>query len=446
MLSSEEILDTVNREGITTIRFIYLGNDGIIRAKASHADYLKNHMENGIGLTKAMQSFNSLDQLVPGGLGPQSSEYRIMPKLETFSTLPYAPKSARFIGELYDLDFKPSDTDARYFLRKIGKKAEELGFKSMAACEAEFYLFERNDGKIIPQNREKCFATHGYDLANEIIQEWIDSLVRMNVKVERIIKEYGPGQYEVAVRYADALKAADDMVTLRDLVKGVAAKHGLSTTFMPKPFPSLAGSGMHIHISLWDVEEGRNLFYDKNDERKYGLSKTAYHFINGLMEHMKAVSPVVCPLPNSYKRLLVGSWAPSHVCYGYDNRAVAVRIPSQTVRSKGGSTRIEFRMPDPASNPYLAIGVTLAAGLDGIKRGLECYEPLNVDYPEIEEKAEWLPRTMGEALKEMKNSAFMRETMGDALFDTYVKVRESEWKAYIEHVSEWEIENFIDSF
>jgi glutamine synthetase len=446
MPSSEEILDIVNREQITTIRFIYLGNDGIIRAKAAHADYLQSHIEKGIGLTKAMQSFNALDQLVSGGFGPHSSEFRILPKLETFAITPYAPKNARFIGELYNLDFTPSDTDARYFLRRVIKQVEEEGFKPIAACEAEFYLFKRKDGEIIPQNREKCFATHGYDLANELIQEWIDSLVKMNVKVERIIKEYGPAQYEVAVRFTDALKAADDMVTLREVIKGVAARHGFSTTFMPKAFPGLAGSGMHLHISLWDSEGKRNLFYAKDDMRGYNVSKTGYFFINGLLDHMKALSPIVCPLSNSYKRLLVGSWAPSHVCYGFDNRAVAIRIPSQSARSKGESTRIEFRMPDPSSNPYLAIGVTLAAGLDGIRRKVEPGEPLNVDYPEIEKEAEWLPRTLGEALKEMKYDAFMRATLGDTLFQEYINVRESEWKVYREHVSEWEVNNFIDTF
>jgi len=446
MPSSEEIIDIVKREEITTIRFIYLGNDGIIRAKASHADFLKSHMEEGIGLTKAMQSFNALDQLVSGGFGPHSSEFRIIPQLETFAITPYAPKNARFIGELCNLDLKPSDTDARYFLRRVIRQAEEEGFKPMAACEAEYYLFKRKDGEIVPQNREKCFASHGYDLANEIIQEWMDSLLKMNVKVERMIKEYGPAQYEMAMRYADALKAADDMVTLKEVAKGVATRHGLSTTFMPKPFPRLAGCGLHLHMSLWDTEGKRNLFYNKKDKREYNLSKTGYHFISGLMEHMKALSPVVCPLSNSYKRLLMGSWAPTHVCYGYDNRAAAIRIPSQHIGSKGESTRIEFRMPDASSNPYLAIGVTLAAGLDGVRRRVDPGEPLNVDYPEIEKEAEWLPRTLGEALREMKNDTFLRSTFGETLFEEYIRVRESEWKVYREHVTEWEVDNFIDSF
>lgn len=446
MPSSEEILDIVKRKGITTIRFIYLGNDGIIRAKASHADFLKAHMEEGIGLTKGMQSFNALDELVSGGFGPQSSEFRIMPQLETFSLTPYAPKNARFIGELWDLDLKPSETDVRYFLRNVIKRAEEAGFKAMASCEAEFYLFKREDGRIVPQNREKCFATHGYDLANEIIQEWLDSLSKMNIGIERVIKEYGPAQYEVAMRYANALKAADDMVTLRDVAKGVAARHGLSVTFMPKPFPQLAGSGMHIHLSLWDIEGRRNLFYDGGDKRGYNLSEAGYHFIKGLLEHMRALCPIACPLSNSYKRLLMGSWAPTHVCYGYDNRAVAVRIPSQSITSKGESSRIEFRLPDPSANPYLALGATIAAGLDGIRRGDDPGEPLNVDYPDIEKRAEWLPRTLGEALKEMRNSAFLRTTLGDTLFVEYIRVRDSEWKSYIEQVTEWEVDSFIDSF
>lgn len=446
MDSIDEILATVKRSGITTIRFIYLANDGILRAKMSHADFLRQHLETGIGMTKAMQSFNALDLLVPGGaFGPQASEYRIFPMLETFAIVPYVPKNARFIGELYELDLKPSKMDSRYFLRRVIEQLREAGYEPMAALETEFYLLNRGEGRVTPQNTEKCFAVQGYNLANEVIQELVDSLSSMNVKTERVIKEYGPGQYEYTVRYADALKAADDMLTLREAAKGVATKHNLRASFMPKPSSKLPGSGMHLHISLWDREDKRNLFYDGEDKRGCNLSELGYYFIGGIIKHMRALGPIVCPLSNSYKRLLPGSWAPSHVCYGNENRAAAIRIPSELLGSRG--KRIEFRMPDPSANPYLAIGATLAAGFDGIKNAIDPGDPMNLDYPEIDGMgAEMLPRTLGEALREMKGDSFLREVMGEAFFDEYVKVRESEWKAYREYVTEWEVNNFIDAF
>jgi len=451
--SKDEILKIVKDKEIKIIRFQWIGNDLILRAKASHADYLETNMETGIGITKAMQSFNALDHLIPGGaFGAEATEFRIFPDLNTFAVIPYAPKNARFISELFNLDLKPSETDGRSFLRKVVRYAENMGYKPKAACETEFYAFRWVDGKAVPYITEKYGTTHGFDLANELIQEWIDSLTVMNVKVERMIKEYGPAQFEITMRYCDALKAADDMVTLRDVAKGVSSKHGLEATFMPKPFQEFAGSGMHIHLSLWDLKNEQNIFSDEEDPRGLGLSEDGYYFIGGIIKHIKGLCALGAPLSNSYKRLLPGSWAPAHICYGWYNRAAAIRIPSSVVGAKGDSTNIEFRVPDPAANPYLAIGTLIAAGLEGIKEQMDPVEPIDVDPTrlsdaELEKRGiEMLPRTLDEALRELKRDNFLKEVLGEILFEEYIKARESEWKEYREQVTEWEIKNYISSF
>jgi glutamine synthetase len=451
MLSKDEILKIVKREGINVIRFQWIGNDLLLRAKAAHADYLESHMDTGIGIAKAIQSFNVLDHLVPeGAFGAEASEFRILPDLSTFAIVPYAPKNARFICELNNLDLKPSETDGRSFLRKIIKQSDEMGYKLKVACETEFYTFKWVDGKPIPNIMEKYGTTHGFDLANELIQEWINCLTAMHVKIERVIKEYGPSQFEITMRYSDALKAADDMVTLRDVTRGVALKYGLDATFMPKPFQGLAGSGMHLHISLWDNKNEKNIFYDKEDPRNLGFSEIGYFFIGGILKHVKGLCALCAPLSNSYKRLLPGSWAPAHICYGLDNRAATIRVPS-TVGADGNSVRIEFRVPDPAANPYIAIGATVAAGLEGIKNRIDPGEPIKLDPARLnEDELEKsgigiLPRTLGEALEELKRDEFLKSALGKMLFEEYTKARKSEWKDYREQVTEWEIKNYIGS-
>jgi len=453
MPTAEQILKIVKDEGINIVKFLWMGNDMISRAMATHVDFLEESINSGIGITRGMQSFNALDLLVPNGrFGPESSEFRIVPDLNTFACVPYAPGSARFIGELWEPEMRPSSTDSRYYLRRIVEQAEKMNFRPMASCEIEFYILRKDGDKVSPYISEKFGTSHGYDLVNEFMQECVDCMSKMGVRLERLKKEYGHSQVEPTIKYAGALKAADDAVTLRDVVKGVAARHGLFVTFMPKPFQGLAGSGNHLHLSLFDVKGDRNLFYDKNDRRKYDFSETGYHFIGGLMKHTKGVTVFGAPISNSYKRLLPGTWSPAHVCYGYDNRAAAIRIPSLLSTSGGEGSRVEYRVPDPSANPYLAIGTALAAGLDGVSKKTDPGEPLTADPARMSDAqleklgVEYLPRTLGEAIAEAKRDSFPKETLGEVLFEEYLKARESEWKSYREQVTEWEIANYLTTF
>lgn len=453
MKAASEILKTIKKNEIEIVKFVWVGNDSVARAMATHTEFLSEHLETGIGITKGMQSFNALDLLVPNGsYGPESSEFRIMPDLNTFAIIPYAPKSARFIGELWEGDLTPSNTDARYYLRRVIKRAEDMGFVPMAACEIEFYLLRKEGDQISQFISEKFGTSHSYDLINDFIQECKYCLSKMNVKLELLKKEYGHSQLEPVMRYGGALKAADDAITFKDVIKGVAAKRGLIASFMPKPFQNLAGSGNHLHISLFDKKGENNLFYDKSDKRKCNFSELGYYFIGGLIKHMKGISIFGAPLSNSYKRLLPGSWSPAHVSYGYDNRAAAVRLPAIPPHSKGDAARIEFRLPDPSANAYLALGTALAAGLDGIEKKIDPGEPFNLDPSKLSDRElekrgiEYLPRTLGEALVETKNDPFVEETLGQSLYREYIKVRESEWQICREQITEWEKDNYLTTF
>jgi glutamine synthetase len=401
---------------------------------------------------------NLLEEATPQAIyGPESSEFRIIPDLKTFEQIPYSPDNGRFICELSEIDGRPAQVDTRYYLRRILEKAGGGGYKVMAACEPEFNLYLVQDAKIVAPFIETYGSPLGTFTQNAFLQELVSSLVAMETPVERYLKEGGPAFFEVQMRYANGLKAADDMVTLRTAAKCIARKHGVNATFLPKPMQlgGHPGAGMHVHLSLWDSQEKRNLFGNPNDARQLGLSETAYYFIGGVLEHLKSLCLLCAPLVNSYKRLLDGSVAPSRVFYGGDHRDAAVRVPSQDPSAKGSSARIEFRVSDCSANPYLVIGSIVDAGLYGIEHKLDPGSPIRervFELTEAERKKlgvgtdKYLPRTLGEAIAEFKKSSFLRKSLGDELFEGYLQNREYEWKAFREHVTDWEIYKFIDIF
>jgi glutamine synthetase len=441
----KEILDLARKNRIAVTRFQYMGNDLTERAMASSEEFLGSHLDNGIGIARGMQSFNAIDELVPeGSFGPEDSEFRIVPDLDTFAMIPYAPRTARLISELWNKDYTPSETDGRFFLRRMIDSSRRKGFLPFASFETEFYLLRWVDGKPSPFISEKLGSTHGYDLLSDYLVELTDDLGKMGVRVERLKKEYGNSQIEPTLRYSDALKAADDLITLKDVAKGIASKRDLSATFMPKPFQNIAGNGMHVHLSLIDSRTRKNVFYKKGDE----LSSLGRYFVGGIMEHMKGICVFDAPISNSYKRILPHTWSPSHVSWGYDNRGTALRIPST---STPDGARVEFRVPDPSANPYLALGSLLASGLEGIEKKIEPPEPLSLDPSDVSNselermKVDFLPRTLGEAIDSALSDPWVRETMGSVLFDEYLAVRSSEWKAYREQVTEWEVSKYLES-
>jgi glutamine synthetase len=347
------------------------------------------------------------------------------------------------ISELYGPNLQPHETDARYYLRKMITKAKDMGYSPMVACETEFYVLRQGEGgTVTPYINTKFATSHSYDLINDYVQEVFSNLATMGVHLERLKKEYGHAQIEPTLRYTDALSAADAFVALKDVAKAIAAKRGLFASFMPKPYGGVPGSGCHIHLSLFDVKTKHNAFYNAKDTRGCKMSKLGYQFIGGVLAHMNGICVFGAPISNSYKRLLPGSWAPAHVCYGYDHRGVAVRIPSNSPHSDGSGQRVEYRVPDPSCNAYYAVGTLLESGLDPGDPLRE--DPAHFSSQELERRGiPWLPRTVGEAIAEAKKDQFIKETLGEMAFNEYIKVRESEWRDYREQVTPWEVENYL---
>lgn len=446
------LAERIKADRVNLVKFQWVGNDLIQRALESTAEFLESHVSEGIGITKGMQSFNVLDRMADGAsYGPESSEFRLVPDPETYARVPYAPGTARFIAELRELDLSPSPTDARHALRRTIDRLRSFGLEPKASLEPEFYLLRVEQGVPVQPYTEKFGTSHSYDLLSEFLHELVYSLSEMGVRVERIKKEYGGSQIEPTIRYSDGLKAADDFVTLRDVAKGVSSKRGLVASFMPKPFEKGPASGLHLHLSLLDRNK-ENAFYSSHDPRGLGLSDLAYHFVAGVLEHIVQLSVFCAPTTNSYKRLRPGTWAPSHVFWGFDNRAAIVRVPSSAKGFESGEKRLEIRLGDPSANPYLYIASVLEAGLDGIKRRLEPPPALTIDpAKESESKLEELgikplPRTLGEAIREAVSDGWVRSVFGDHLVSEYIKVRTSEWNAFTDHVCEWEHRNYLESF
>ncbi len=445
MVTKEEILNAVNQENISLIRFLYAGNDGVIRGKTTHAQYLSSVIDSGIGLTKAMQSFNMLDQLVPEGSFGPVGEIRLVPDLNTFTVLPYAEGNARMIADMQTLDKKPWDACPRNFLKKMIKKSEENGFRISASFENEFYLLKKENGKFLPYDNSLCFSSIGMDSANKIVLEIISALNKSGISVEKYFPELGPGQQEVVMRYEEALKAADNQVGFRETVRGVALKNGVFASFAPKPFLNQAGNGCHLHLSLWD--KNRNEFYDPKD--RYNLSETAYNFIGGILKHIRSLVAITAPSVNSYRRLQPNMWSSAFSCYGPDNREAAVRIPSNFWNREEESTNLELKFADPSCNPYLALGAIIAAGLDGIKNKIECGEPVEVDPAKLSEEerirlgVNRYPTNLEEALNELEKDEILKKALGEVLHKEYIAVKRSEWRGFYNKDPEWEIERHI---
>lgn len=445
----QEVIEKAQSQGIEIVKLEWVGLDLILRNMSTSIEHLEDAIIHGIGVTKAQQSFNVLDHIVPDGLyGSESSEFKLVPDISTFTALPHLPGIGRMQTELCEpQDLKPTATDTRYFLRRMTKKLGDLGFSAKCGLEPEFYLLSKDRSQLVSGKLMSSIET---DMLSEFLLEARKVLKQVGIEVEHVKKEYGGSQFEITYRYDEPLKTADNFVLLRNVIKTLAIKRGFIASFMPKVSTSLPGSGLHLHLSLFDAGNSKNAIHSDSDPRGLGISRTAYNFIGGLMTHMKALCAFENPLSNSYKRFIPGSWAPAHVSYGYDHRGVAIRIPSVPPGSTE-SKRIELRLPDCAANPHLALGAVLAAGIDGIERGLDPgqaldYDPAKYNEAQLKERnVEMLPTSLIEAIHFAEEDKRLRGIMGETLFDEYIKVRKSEWNSYYRNVDEWEVNNFLES-
>jgi len=387
---------------------------------------------------------------IEGFVRIEESDMLLKPDLATFRILPYDDEGgrvARLLCDIYTPDEQPFAGCPRTTLKRQLERARGLGFSMMAGCEAEFFLFEKSpDGTPITSTHDSAayFDLGPVDKGEEIRRVIVEQLVEMGFEVEAAHHEVAAGQHEIDFKYADALITADNLTTFKFVVRNVANRYGFLASFMPKPILGIAGSGMHTHQSLFRGKE--NAFFDP--KAQYQLSKTALSYIEGLLQHARGFCAITNPLINSYKRLVPGFEAPVNVAWSMRNRSPLVRIPDR----RGLGTRCELRMPDPSCNPYLALTVQLAAGLDGVERKLKAREPVNrniftMSYRDRRKyRIDELPRDLHEALEQFEKDAVIKAALGEHLTERFLEAKRNEVMQYNLQVSPWEIENYLGRY
>jgi glutamine synthetase len=384
---------------------------------------------------------------IEGFVRIEESDMLLAPDLSTFRLFPWGAPDARIARLICDInlpDGKPFPGDPRAVLKRAIAKAAGMGYTMNAGMEAEFFLFRPE-----PDGRAST-ATHdvgGYfdlapaDLGEDARRAMVDVLEQMGFEVEASHHEVAHGQHEIDFRYADALRTADNLTTFRFVVKHVAQQFGLIASFMPKPIFGQNGSGMHTHQSLFRGKE--NAFWDRKAE--WELSKVALHYVGGLLRHARAMCAITNPLVNSYKRLVPGYEAPVNVAWSMRNRSPLIRVPER----RGTGTRIELRMPDPAANPYLALAVMLASGLDGVATKADWREPVNENIWEMSHRErrrlriDDLPHDLDEALVELGSDEVLTAALGEHVTRHFIAAKRQEWRDYISQVTDWELSNYL---
>jgi len=378
----------------------------------------------------------------------------LRPDVNTYRLLPWEPqarKVARIICDVHRPDGEPFEGDPRYILKRAIRAAEERGYLYNVGPELEFFLFKMNSEpkmKPVPHDVGGYFDFSPRDLASQVRGDIAVTLESMGMEVEMEHHEVATGQHEIDIRYADALTSADNVMTTRYTVKAVSQTFGLYATFMPKPIFGVNGSGMHTHQSIYNTSDGENTFFDPND--KYKLSRTAYAFLAGQIEHARALAAIAAPTVNSYKRLTPGYEAPVYVCWGQINRSALIRIPRYSPGWEQ-STRLELRCPDPSCNPYLAFASMLWAGLDGIEREMKPAPPVeenvyHFDDAKLRElNITTLPSTLKEAIDELEKDEVLQQALGEHAYRAFVRAKKAEWDEYRIQVTDWELDRYLET-
>lgn len=453
-MDPQTVLQRAAEAHVRLVRFMYCDNGGIIRGKATHVQGLARRMTEGIGQTLAMQAFASMDALAAvEGMGPVG-EFRLIPDPTTFVILPYTPNSAMMLCDMLTLDRQPWAACPRTFLKRMVAKAAQMGIVMQAAVEHEFYLVRTIPAGYEPFDRSLCYSSVGFDASARIIDDIIAALEQQGIQVEQFMPELGPGQQELSIHHADALRAADNALLVRETARGVAQQHGVMASFAAKPFLDQAGNGAHIHCSLWGApgaaHAGSNLLFDPKG--RGGLSQMGFHFIGGVLAHLPALVAITCASPNSYRRLLPHFWSSAYTAYGFDNREGAIRIPSAFWGREAESTNLEFKPADHSGNPYLALGGLLAAGLDGIRRQLDPGEPVDLDPGNLSdtERAQRgiarLPTSLDAALDALQADTVLTEALGPLLTSSYLAVKRLESRYFADKSPEEEARQHLGKY
>jgi glutamine synthetase len=411
---------------------------------------LKSFAISPAELENALEDGMTFDGSSIDGFGRTlESDVLAMPDANTFEVLPWGDAKAteaRVFCDIHNLDGTPFEGDPRQVLRRNLQAAHAAGFTFLVAPDIEFFYFsppEKGQAPV-PLDEGGFFDLTTTDVAGTLRKQTIRTLETMSIPVEYSFHEDAPSQHEIDLRHTDALTMADSVMTFRLVVKEVAASQGVHATFMPKPLESVQGSGMHVHLSLFDGDE--NAFYAADDP--YNLSPVAKHFMAGLLHHAAEITAITNQTVNSYKRLVPGFEAPVHVSWARNNRSGLVRVPI-TKRGNPSATRIEFRSPDPACNPYLAFAVMLAAGMRGITEEYELPPEADSNLFEMSESElaklgiDVLPQSLSDSLRVMEQSSLVQEALGEHIFEWFLRNKRSEWRAYKTHVSAFEHDRYL---
>jgi glutamine synthetase len=438
---AEFVLRTIEERDVRFVRLWFTDVLGTLKSVAIAPAELEGAFAEGIGFDgSAIEGFARVAE----------SDMLAKPDPATFALLPWrsdGPGVARMFCDILTPDGAASYADPRYVLKRTLTKAANLGFNFYTHPEVEFYLFKESPvaGQApIPVDQYGYFDNAPNGVGHDFRRQAITMLEAMGISVEYSHHEGGPGQQEIDLRYADALTTADNLMTFRLVMQEVALEQGLFASFMPKPFRDHPGSGMHTHLSLFEGD--RNAFFEPGSE--YQLSKVARSFIAGLLAHAPEITAVTNQWVNSYKRLAGGAEAPSWICWGHNNRSALIRVPMYKP-AKGNSTRIEFRSMDSACNPYLALALLLAAGLKGIEEGYELPDGAEDDVwglSESERKAmgmKPLPSSLDQAIEIMERSELVAETLGEHVFDFFLRNKRAEWEDFRRQVTQWELDRYL---
>ncbi len=434
------VLKQIEERNVHFIRFWFTDLLGNLKSFAVTPSEVECAFEEGMGFDGSAIEGLSL---------VQESDMLVRPDASTFQILPWRPKDngvARMFCDIYDPDGNPCDADSRFILMNMVRKAADMGFLMNIGTELEYFYFQDSSSPT-PIDRGGYFDLTPLDNASDLRRDTVLTLEQVGIPVEYSHHGSAPSQHEIDLRFTDPLSAADSVMTARLVVKEIATAQGVHASFMPKPLENAAGSGMHVHQSLF-TEDGENAFYDPSDPEGFGLSSLAKHYIAGLLRYAPEFMLVTNQYVNSYKRLVPGQAAPLFVSWGNRNRSTMVRIPRYKP-GKPQSTRIELRSVDSASNPYLAFAVMLAAGLKGIEDELPLMPPATTDLSSLSvaqratANAAALPLTLGEAVEAFAASELMRDVLGEHVHGFLVESKRAEWEAYRAHVSSWELDRYL---
>jgi glutamine synthetase len=441
--TKEDIFRIVEEEDVAFIRLQFCDIFGVPKNIAIAASQLESALNNEC-------MFDGVS--VEGFVRSDESDMYLYPDLDSFEIYPWRPqagKVARMFCDVYTIDRKPFSGDPRNILKRVANKARAMGLNFKINPEAEFFLFDYDDdGQPTTKTHEKAsyFDVAPADQGENVRRDIILNLEEMDFDISSSHHEIAPAQHEIDFKAEDAERAADMIMTFKMAVKTIAKKHGLYATFLPKPTEGISGSGMHINI-LAEDKNGNNLFVESEDSGE--ISETARQFIAGVLSHVKGMTLITNPLVNSYKRLVPGYDAPVTVSWSSSsNRSALIRVPA----GRGKATKIELRNPDATCNPYLAIALILAAGIDGIEKKLEAPAELtenlgHVTYEQLRSSnLETLPMTLGEAITACEKDSFIKEVLGDAIYDKFLDAKRSEWKDFRTCVTQWEIKRYLGKF